>query len=95
MRRTTSNIEHPTSNSEGTAEDKDDNERKPLQEAGSGGKEPQVVRGTSMIGGTPALGEVYGFLHPGDEGAWLVLRNPSPEPRILSLSLAAVHGRAR
>jgi len=43
------------------------------------------VRGTTMVGGNPAAGEIYGFLHPNDAAAWLVLRNPSPEPQIAEL----------
>lgn len=40
------------------------------------------TRGTRMIGGSPAAGEIYGYLHPSTDSAWLVLRNPSPEPRV-------------
>lgn len=46
-------------------------------------------RGSRMVGGSPAYGQVYGYLHPGQERSWLVLRNPSPEPQIVSLSLAS------
>ena len=45
-------------------------------------------RGASMVGGHPGLGRVYGYLHPGEESAWLVLRNPSPEPQTVRLPWA-------
>jgi len=45
-------------------------------------------RGSRMVGGNPALGQVYGYLHPGQDRSWLVLRNPSPEPQIVSLPFA-------
>ncbi len=38
-------------------------------------------RESRMVLGNPAQGEVYGFLHPCRGGAWLALRNPSPEPQ--------------
>ncbi len=41
------------------------------------------TRGARMIGGNPADGEIYGYLHPfATGGAWLVLRNPSPQPQV-------------
>lgn len=40
---------------------------------------------TRMVLGNPAFGEVYGFLHPSDGSAWLLLRNPSPEPQVVDL----------
>jgi len=40
------------------------------------------TRGTRMVGGSPAAGEIYGYLHPSGAGAWLVLRNPSPQPQV-------------
>ena len=44
--------------------------------------------GTHMVGGSPAAGEVYGFLHPSADSAWLVVRNPSPEPQRFWVSVA-------
>jgi len=41
-----------------------------------------------MVLGHPAYGEIYGFLHPGADSAWLVLRNPSVEPQSVELPLA-------
>lgn len=40
--------------------------------------------GARMIGGSPALGEIYGYLHPDParDAAWLVLRNPAPQPQV-------------
>jgi hypothetical protein len=46
------------------------------------------TRGTRMVGGDPAFGAVYGFLHPSPEAAWLVLRNASPEPQSTFLPIA-------
>ena len=46
------------------------------------------TRGTAMFGGSPAEGEVYGFLHPGEGAAWLVLRNPSPQPQVFATGAA-------
>jgi hypothetical protein len=43
------------------------------------------TRDSKMVLGSPALGEVYGFLHPFEGGAWLTLRNPSIEPQVVSL----------
>ncbi len=40
------------------------------------------TRGSRMIGGSPADGEIYGYLHPFGEAAWLVLRNPAPQPQV-------------
>jgi hypothetical protein len=45
------------------------------------------TRHSRMVLGNPALGEIYGFLHPFDDGAWLVLRNPSVEPQSVDLPL--------
>ena len=45
------------------------------------------TRGAEMVGGDPAAGEVYGFLHPAGNSAWLVLRNPSPQPQPVLLCL--------
>ena len=39
------------------------------------------VKDGCMFGGNPGLGEVYGFLQPGEEESWCVLRNPAPMPR--------------
>ena len=40
-----------------------------------------LAHGTSaMVGGNPALGEVYGYLHASDAEALLVVRNPAVEP---------------
>ena len=46
-------------------------------------------RDARMVGGHPAFGEVYGYLHPGEDSAWLVVRNPSPEPQTASLPFAS------
>ena len=40
-----------------------------------------------MVLGSPAFGEVYGFLHPSDGSAWLLLRNPSAEPQAVDLGV--------
>lgn len=40
------------------------------------------TRDSRMVGGSPAGGEVYGYLHPSDDSAWLVVRNPSPQPQV-------------
>jgi len=45
------------------------------------------VKGTRMVGGHPGYGEVYGFLHPSEDSAWLMLRNPSPQPQPTTLPL--------
>lgn len=44
---------------------------------------PEIITGRSrMFGGNPAVGEIYGFLHPGPGGTVLVaLRNSSPLPQ--------------
>ncbi|HCA45781.1 MAG TPA: hypothetical protein DEP45_00085 [Armatimonadetes bacterium] len=39
------------------------------------------TRGTRIVGGSPASGAIYGYLHPSADSAWLVLRNPSPQPQ--------------
>jgi hypothetical protein len=52
------------------------------------------TRGTRMVGGSPAAGEIYGFLHPGQDTAWLVMRNPSPEPQTAAWPLAGWLGWA-
>ncbi len=62
------------------------------------------TRDTRMVGGNPAFGEVYGFLHPADrnvpatgsaeDSAWLVLRNPSPQPQTMAMSWANELGYA-
>ena len=43
------------------------------------------TRNSKMVLGSPALGEVYGFLHPTEDYAWLTLRNPSVEPQTVRL----------
>lgn len=43
-----------------------------------------VKRGR-MFGGNPGLGEIYGFLQPGKQESWCVLRNPAPMPQTYSL----------
>ncbi len=45
-----------------------------------------------MVLGNPAAGEVYGFLNPAPEGAWLVLRNPSVQPQTVGLSICELLG---
>jgi len=50
--------------------------------------------GTRMVGGNPAFGEVYGFLHPSADSAWLVLRNPSPQPQSVAMTWANELGYA-
>ncbi len=40
------------------------------------------TQGTCMVGGSPAEGEIYGYLHPSASSAWLVLRNPDPRPQV-------------
>ena len=44
--------------------------------------------GARMVLGRPSYGEVYGYLHPHDTGAWLMLRNPSVEPQRVDLGLS-------
>lgn len=44
-------------------------------------------KGTLMVLGRPWEGEIYGFWHPHDRGAWLLLRNPSVEPQRVELPL--------
>ena len=39
--------------------------------------------GGRMILGNPGRGEVYGFLHPGKNESWCVLRNPLPLPQVI------------
>lgn len=39
------------------------------------------VKNGCMFGGNPGLGEVYGFLQPGEHESWCVLRNPAPMPQ--------------
>ncbi len=43
------------------------------------------VRAGRMFGGNPGLGEIYGFLQPGDKESWCVLRNPAPMPQAYTL----------
>lgn len=46
----------------------------------------RIVTGRSrMIGGNPAHGEIYGFIHPGKEDLLLALRNPAPIPQKFTL----------
>lgn len=45
------------------------------------------TRDTRMVLGSPGAGEIYGFLHPHADGAWLMLRNPSVEPQAVQLAL--------
>ncbi len=45
------------------------------------------TRHARMVLGNPAYGEIYGFLHPSADRAWLVLRNPSVEPQSVELPL--------
>ncbi|MFO7946806.1 MAG: hypothetical protein R6V19_08320 [Armatimonadota bacterium] len=45
------------------------------------------TRHSRMVLGNPAYGEIYGFLHPFEGGAWLTLRNPSVEPQKTTLPL--------
>lgn len=45
------------------------------------------TRHSRMVLGNPGFGEVYGYLHPFDDGAWLTLRNPSVEPQMVALPL--------
>lgn len=54
------------------------------------------TKGARMVGGRPHAGEIYGYLHPYAEGAWLVLRNPDPRPQVYGggLSLARELGWA-
>jgi hypothetical protein len=49
---------------------------------------PEMATGT-MIGGDPAKGEVYGYLHAGDEKGVLCLRNPGMDQQGFSLRLPA------
>lgn len=44
-----------------------------------------LTDGGRMVLGNPAVGEIYGFLNPSADGAWLVLRNPSVQPQPVSL----------
>jgi len=52
------------------------------------------VKGACMIGGDPAAGAVYGYLHPGEGRAWVVLRNPLPEPQTFAFVWANALGWA-
>ncbi|MEN6403822.1 MAG: hypothetical protein ABFD94_17905, partial [Armatimonadia bacterium] len=45
-----------------------------------------------MVLGDPAVGEVYGFLNPSADGAWLILRNPSVQPQTIDLCLPGLLG---
>ncbi len=45
------------------------------------------TRHSCMVLGNPGFGEVYGYLHPFEGGAWLTLRNPSVEPQSVALPL--------
>lgn len=47
------------------------------------------TRHTRMVGGDPAAGEVYGYLHPSEDAAWLVLRNPSVAPKRIQTDFKA------
>ncbi len=41
---------------------------------------------SSMTGGDPRKGEIYGFMHPEKTESWIGLRNPLPFPQKLKLS---------
>ena len=43
------------------------------------------VRAGRMFGGNPGLGEIYGFIQPGEKESWCVLRNPAPMPQTYTL----------
>jgi len=42
------------------------------------------VRNGRMILGNPNKGEIYGFVQPGKDESWCVIRNPSPVPQIVN-----------
>ena len=42
------------------------------------------VRNGRMILGNPNQSEIYGFIQPGKEQSWCVLRNPAPIPQVLN-----------
>lgn len=51
-----------------------------------------LTDGGRMVLGDPARGEVYGFLNPTAEGAWLVLRNPAVQPQAVAPCLGDLLG---
>ncbi len=44
------------------------------------------VKHGRMVGGIPSHGEVYGFMQPGENQSWCILRNPLPLPRVFKLN---------
>lgn len=51
-----------------------------------------VLRHTYMIGGNPALGKAYGYVHFHGDSGIIVLRNPSMEPQNIEVKLDPAQG---
>jgi hypothetical protein len=48
------------------------------------------VRNGRMILGNPNKGETYGFIQPGIDESWCIIRNPSPVPQIVKFNSGAI-----
>ncbi len=52
-----------------------------------------IVEHGRMVLGHPGKGEIYGFLQPGQDNSWCLLRNPLPIPQTLAFDAAAITGQ--
>jgi len=53
-----------------------------------------LLKRTRFVGGNPYAREIYGYLHPGNREALLILRNPFVEPQTITLAYEDLFGTA-